>query len=94
MEKTKELLQRMRRLIVDEHSRGMGYRKISSKYNIHVSTIQSHHSKVEEVWRRYQSNEKRTSSEARRTRRAADYSKSDAEAIYNASRTSKGFASS
>ena len=33
---------------------------------------------MEEVWRRYQSTEKRTSLEARRTRRAADYSKSDA----------------
>ena len=41
MGKTKKLPQRMLRLIVDEHNRGMGYRKISSKYNIHVSTIRT-----------------------------------------------------
>ena len=49
MEKTKELSQRMRRLIVDEHSHGMGYRKISSKYNIHVSTIRA----IIQRWERY-----------------------------------------
>ena len=36
---------------------------------------------MEEVWRRYQSTEKRTSSEARQTRRAVDYSKSDAKSF-------------
>ena len=41
MGKVKELSQRMRMLIVDEHNWGMGYRKISSKYNIHVSTIRA-----------------------------------------------------
>ena len=49
MRKTKELSQRMRRLIVDEHSRGIGYRKISSKYNIHVSTIGA----IIQRWKRY-----------------------------------------
>ena len=44
-----ELSQRMRRLIVDEHSRGMGYRQISSKYNIHVSTIRA----IIQRWKRY-----------------------------------------
>ena len=41
MGKVKELSQRMRMLIVDEHNWGMGYRKISSKYNIHVSMIRA-----------------------------------------------------
>ena len=49
MGKTKELPQRMRRLIVDEHSRGMGYRKISSKYNIHVNAIRA----IIQRWERY-----------------------------------------
>ena len=44
-----ELSQRMRRLIVDEHSRGMGYRQISSKYNIYVSTIRA----IIQRWKRY-----------------------------------------
>ena len=46
---TVELSQRMRRLIVDEHSPGMGYRQISSKYNIHVSTIRA----IIQRWKRY-----------------------------------------
>ena len=49
MGKTKGLPQQMRRLIVDEHNRGMGYRKISSKYNIHVSTIRA----IIQRWKRY-----------------------------------------
>ena len=49
MGKTKELPQRMRRLIVDEHSRGMGYRKILSKYNIHVNAIRA----LIQRWERY-----------------------------------------
>ena len=49
MGKTKKLPQRMLRLIVDEHNRGIGYRKISSKYNIHVSTIKT----TIQRWKRY-----------------------------------------
>ena len=49
MGKTKELSQRMRRLIVDEHSGGMGYRKISSRCNIRVSAIRA----IILRWKRY-----------------------------------------
>ena len=39
MAKTKELPPHIRRLIVDEHKRGMGYRKISTKFKTPISTI-------------------------------------------------------
>ena len=65
----------MHRLIVDEHNRGMGYRKISNKYNIHVSTIRA----IIQLLKRHMTSlpiyREKTSSEARRTRGAADYSK-------------------
>lgn len=39
MAKTKELSPYVRRLIIDEHNRGMGYRKISTKFKTAISTI-------------------------------------------------------
>ena len=49
MGKTKEVPQRIRKLIDDEHNRGIGYHKISIKYNIHVSTIKV----IIQRWKRY-----------------------------------------